>query len=84
MKNKEKTCVYIVYKTDAHHSTATRDLVSIFTNLNEAVRCCQHEAKQENEPLTKYDKKMLLEQFQTQRGEENFLIENHTLNNYFI
>lgn len=84
MKSQQKTGVFIVYKTDEHHSTAARDLVSIFTNLNEAVRCCQHEARQENEPLTKHDKTMLLEQFQTQRGDNNFLIENHTLNNYFI
>ena len=40
--------VYIVYKTDAYHSYASRDVIGIATELIIAIDICKQQAKKEH------------------------------------
>ena len=40
--------IFLVYKTDAWHSYASRDLIGVGTNLNNAIKLCKKQAKKDN------------------------------------
>lgn len=43
--------IFLVYKTDAHHSYASRDLIGVATDFSIAVDICQQQAKKEGEEI---------------------------------
>jgi len=69
--------VIIIYKTDTHHSYASRDIIGIATEFKEAVRICKQQAKKEHE---KFDNACLfdltnMQQTQCYKGEGDFQLE---------
>lgn len=43
--------IYLVYKTDSHHSYASRDIIAIATNTSNAVLLCREQAEKEGEKI---------------------------------
>jgi hypothetical protein len=43
--------VYLVYKTDVHHSYASRDIIGVATTESMAVAICTEHAERAGEPL---------------------------------
>lgn len=49
------TTVYLVYKTDVHHSYASRDLIALATSKNMAIKLCREQVKKENCKISEHD-----------------------------
>tara|TARA_R100000781_G_scaffold113591_1_gene82399 strand:+ start:8522 stop:8764 length:243 start_codon:yes stop_codon:yes gene_type:complete len=77
--------VFVVYKTDAHHSYASRDIIGIATDKNEAINICQLQAKKEGEVITTDEMFNLENITQTQgyNGEGEFQFEELELNKLY-
>lgn len=45
--------VFIVYKTDSHHSYASRDIIGVATTERKAIQICKWRATKENEKISK-------------------------------
>jgi len=43
--------VFIVYKTDNHHSYSSRDVIGIGTSKDEAIQICKQQANKENQVI---------------------------------
>ena len=43
--------IFLVYKTDAWHSYASRDLLAVVTSKEKAIRICKKQAKKEGEKI---------------------------------
>lgn len=74
--------VFVVYKTDAQHSYASRDVIAITDNYTHVEFLCQEQAKKEGDSI---DKEQLwnlqnLKQTQGYSGEGEFQYEEVTLN----
>lgn len=41
------TQIFLVYKTDAHHSYASRDIIGVCTTPLKAIKVCKAQAKKE-------------------------------------
>jgi hypothetical protein len=69
--------VFICYKTDTHHSYASRDIIGIGTTRSNAVKLCKQQALKEGEGLSRYSVDFLWDKLQTQdyEGEGEFVIE---------
>ena len=70
--------IFLVYKTDAHHSYASRDIIGVATSPELAVSICQQQAKKEHEELSDDDLFNLRNIAQTQGydGEGEFQFES--------
>lgn len=76
--------VFLVYKTDSHHSYASRDLIGIATDESSAVSICVRQAHKEGFPLgvstsARWDLQQL-KQTQSYQGEGEFQYEQVQLN----
>lgn len=69
--------VFVVYKTDAHHSYASRDVIGIATTPEAAVKICQQQAHKEHETIDneQYHNLCNLKQTQGYSGEGEFQFE---------
>lgn len=69
--------VYLVYKTDAHHSYASRDIIGIATTKGTACVLCHQQAKKEGGVINKTESWNLehLSQTQGYSGEGEFQYE---------
>jgi hypothetical protein len=47
--------VFVVYKTDVHHSYASRDVIGIATSPENAVQICKLQATKEHEKISKQE-----------------------------
>lgn len=79
--------IFIVYKTDAWHSYASRDTIGVCTTLTKAISVVKQQAEKEGDAFTKSDDDVwqldfLKEKLQTQgyKGEGEFQIEELKLN----
>jgi hypothetical protein len=43
--------IYLVYKTDANHSYASRDIIGVATNKQDAIFLCYQQAQKEGETI---------------------------------
>ena len=82
--------VLIVYKTDAWHSYASRDLIGIATTLNKAISIIKEQMEKEGHPLKdSQEGEWLLEllrtikQTQGYEGNGEFVIEEVAVNKLF-
>ena len=68
---------YLVYKTDVHHSYASRDLIGVADIKIHAIHICQTKAKREHEEIDEYQLWNLasLKQTQGYSGEGEFQFE---------
>ena len=73
---------YLVYKTDAQHSYASRDIIGIADNQHHAVHICQLQAKKEAETISDEELWNLrgIKQTQGYSGEGEFQFEEVELN----
>ena len=69
--------VFLVYKTDAHHSYASRDVIGIATDQITAINICQEQAEKEGEEISEQELWNLsnLKQTQGYQGEGEFQFE---------
>jgi len=69
--------VYIVYKTDAWHSYASRDMLGVGTTKSNALKIVRQQVKKQGEKLSKDDLYNLdhINQTQNYNGEGEFVIE---------
>lgn len=69
--------MYLVYKTDTHHSYASRDVIGACFDLFTAINICKYKAEKEGEEISKDDWFNLKDIKQTQNyaGEGEFFIE---------
>ena len=44
--------VFLVYKTDTHHSYASRDIIGVATNQTEAIEICKAQAQKEGRKIS--------------------------------
>lgn len=58
--------IIVVYKTDAHHSYNSRDIIGVATNVDMAIFICKQQAKKEGEKFTSNDMFNLMNIKQTQ------------------
>jgi hypothetical protein len=74
--------IFLVYKTDAWHSYASRDIIGIATSKDMAIALCKQQAKKEHEKFTSGDLFNLTNILQTQgyNGEGEFQFEMVELN----
>ncbi len=74
--------MYLVYKTDSHHSYASRDIIGVCTSLSSSVKICKQQAEKENEVISKEELWNLENLLQTQgySGEGEFQIEQFKTN----
>lgn len=76
--------VFIVYKTDSHHSYKSRDIIGIATDKFEAIRICVIQSKKEGYPIkmsyNSYQELFNLKQSQSYKGEGEFQYESVQLN----
>lgn len=72
--------VFIVYKTDVHHSYASRDVIGIATSEQSAIAICKAQAQKEGGRISKEDFWNLknLKQTQGYAGEGEFHFEEMT------
>lgn len=77
--------VYAVYKTDAHHSYASRDLIGIATYFSSAQLLCHEQAKKEGYEIKGDEAYNLANLGQTQgyEGEGEFMFEKLDTNTLF-
>lgn len=70
--------VFVVYKTDAHHSYASRDIIGIATLDSYAIMICQQQAKKEGNKIEGHQLWNLqhLKQTQGYEGEGEFQFES--------
>lgn len=70
--------VYLVYKTDAHHSYASRDIIGIATHPARAIDICEAQANKEGETLNEAQMFNLnnIEQTQGYSGDGEFQFES--------
>lgn len=61
--------VFLVYKTDKHHSYSSRELIGIGTDEVYAIGICIAQAKREGFVFSDYTKEFLKEKKQTQNYE---------------
>lgn len=74
--------MYLVYKTDSHHSYASRDIIGVCTTPSNCVKICKQQADREGETI---DKEQLfnlenLKQTQGYAGEGEFQFEEFKIN----
>ena len=76
------TQVFLVYKTDAQHSYASRDVIGIATTEEEAILLCQEQADKEGEAIDEEQLYNLsnLKQTQGYQGEGEFDYESMKIN----
>lgn len=69
--------IFLVYKTDSWHSYASRDIIGVASNQNEAINICQLQAKKEGHTITIYQLFNLgsINQSQGYEGEGEFQFE---------
>lgn len=69
--------VILVYKTDEHHSYASRDLIGVATDDINAIDICKQQAKKEHETFNEDDlyNLMHIRQTQSYEGEGEFQYE---------
>lgn len=76
--------VFVVYKTDAHHSYASRDIIGIATNEYQAISICANQARKEGFYFKKGSSALWelenLKQTQSYKGEGEFQYESVELN----
>lgn len=70
--------MYLVYKTDAHHSYVSRDIIGLATSPKTAVDICHAQAKKEGNKITGDQLHNLVNLKQTQgyKGEGEFQFEH--------
>lgn len=44
--------MYLVYKTDCHHSYASRDIIGICTSVPNCIKICKQQAAKEGQKIT--------------------------------
>jgi hypothetical protein len=69
--------IYLVYKTDVHHSYASRDIIGVATDFSYALEICRLQSKKESEEISEEQFWNLqnLKQTQGYSGEGEFVIE---------
>lgn len=69
--------IYMVYKTDAHHSYTSRDLIGVATFKSTAIIMCTKKAILEDEEISLEQLDLLITINQTQgyKGDGEFVIE---------
>lgn len=69
--------MFLVYKTDSHHSYASRDIIGVCVDLGRAIAVCIYKATKEGEKITKAQLVHLRQKKQTQGyfGDGEFVIE---------
>lgn len=74
--------VFLVYKTDAWHSYASRDLIGCATTKSKAVSLCVLQVEKEQEIISEDDLFNLnnINQTQGYKGEGEFVIETISVN----
>jgi len=74
--------VTIIYKTDAWHSYASRDIIAIALNKRTAIKLCKAQAKKEGEKISAQELWNLENIHQTQgySGDGEFQIESIEIN----
>ena len=74
--------IFMVYKTDVHHSYASRDLIGVTTERGYAMLLCMEKAKKEGHEISGNQEWNLgnLEQTQGYSGEGEFHYESVELN----
>lgn len=74
--------MYLVYKTDTHHSYASRDIIGVCTTQSMCVTICKQQAKKEGEKISKKELWNLshLQQTQGYSGEGEFQFELFKVN----
>ncbi len=70
--------IFIIYKTDSHHSYASRDTIGLAETKERAISICKEQAKKEGERLSKDQLFNLNNISQTQgySGEGEFALKN--------
>lgn len=51
LNQKRYNMVYLVYKTDSHHSYASRDIIGVATTFKVAVDLCVQQARKESDKI---------------------------------
>lgn len=74
--------VFIVYKTDGHHSYASRDVIGIASSAVNAVALCEQQAKKEGDTISDEQSWYLhhIKQTQGYSGEGEFQFEEVKIN----
>lgn len=72
--------VFAVYITDAWLSYASRDLIAICSDLENAIDIVKNHSYNDDIELNEYDLIFLIENHQTQGHEQNYCIEQIELN----
>ena len=74
--------IYLLYKTDTHHSYASRDLIGASASANTILRMCHAQADKEGEEISEDQIWNLcnLKQTQGYSGEGEFHFESIVLN----
>jgi len=47
--------IFLIYKTDVHHSYASRDLIGVGTTKRMAIKLCREQAKKEHQTFSEDD-----------------------------
>lgn len=78
----DNSSVFMVYKTDVHHSYASRDIIGVATSQENALKLCREQAKKEGHSLKGWNMQFLQEKNQTQgyNGPGEFVIEEVYIN----
>lgn len=79
-KSSQMNQVFLVYKTDVHHSYASRDVIGIATSPAMAICICQEQARKEHGKINKEQLFNLttLQQTQGYKGAGEFQFESIT------
>lgn len=73
--------MYVLFKTDDHHSKASEELLGVASTKENLIRLAKQVAEQEEAELTEEDKRNLTEIMQTQGYEVGeFLVYSVTVN----
>lgn len=75
--------VFILFTCDAWHTNESRRILTVGTSLEFCHRIAKQHAEEENDPLSEEDLNHLKSTNQTQGLDENYLIEEFSVNSYF-
>ncbi len=75
--------VFILFTCDQWHTNESRRIITVGSSLEWCHKTAKQHAEAENDPLSKEDLERLKDTNQTQGLDENYLIEEFSLNSYF-
>lgn len=75
--------VFILFACDAWHTNESRRILTVGTSLDWCQKIAKRHAEEEEDPLSDEALEQLKSTNQTQGLDENYLIEEFSLNSYF-